>query len=117
MFHSIVNGYSYCKLTSYFTFFEGSNLRSCHLDKLCLTSSLKPKSFFNHSTETNHGLNNAYFYRSHLLWNKVPLEIREIKSSNRFRCEITKWIWNSEIMATINNDFDSDENLSDSDFG
>lgn len=115
LLHSTVYGYSYCKLPSYLTFFEGSRLRFCHLDKLCLVSSLKPKSLLKNMTETNHGINNAYFYRLHLIWNKLPLEIRQIEPSNRFRSELTNWIWESEISSIINKDCDSEVDLSGSD--
>ena len=97
MLHSIVHGLSYCKLPSYLSFFSGSNLRSSHLDYLCLVSSITPNSINNMNTEAKGGFFNAYFYRSHLLWNRLPLSIRQISSTKEFRKNLKKFIWNSEI--------------------
>ena len=97
MLHSIVHGLSYCKLPSYLSFFSGSNLRSSHLDYLCLVSSITPNSINNMHTEAKGGFFNAYFYRSHLLWNRLPLSIRQISSTKEFRKNLKKFIWNSEI--------------------
>ena len=55
MLHSIVYGISCCKLPSYLSFFGGNNLRSSHLDYLCLVSSIKPNSINNMNTESNSG--------------------------------------------------------------
>ena len=51
----------------------------------------------NMDTESNSGFSNAYFYRSHLLWNRLPLSIRQISSTKEFRKNLKKFIWNSEI--------------------
>ena len=37
------------------------------------------------------------FYRSHILWNRLPLSKREISSTKKFRNDLNKWLWNSEI--------------------
>ena len=125
MLHSIVYGISCCKLPSYSSFFGGNNLRSSHLDYLCLVSSIKPNSINNMNTESNSGFFNAYFYRSHILWNRLPLSIRQISSTNKFRNDLIRFIWISEIgplyKELLNNDnkdiydFPVDQSSSDSD--
>ena len=97
MLHSIVYGVSPCKLPSYLSFFSGNTLRSSHLDNLCLVSSITPNSINNMDTESNSGFCNSYFYRSHLLWNRLPLSIRQISLRNKFRKDLNKYIWNSEV--------------------
>ena len=42
-FHSIFYNKSVVKLPSYLTHFQGSRLRNCHLDSLCICSSVLPK--------------------------------------------------------------------------
>ena len=97
MLHSIIYGLSVCKLPSYLSFFSGNNIRSSHLDNLCLVSSITPNSINNMDTESSSGFFNAYFYRSHILWNRLPLSIREISSTKKFRNDLNKFLWNSEI--------------------
>ena len=99
MLHSIIHGLSFCKLPSYLSFFSGNNLRSSHLDYLCLVSSITPNSINNMDTESNNGFFNAYFYRSHILWNRLPLSIRQISSTKKFRKDLSKFIWNSEVAS------------------
>ena len=103
MLHSIIYGLSHCKLPAYISFFSGNNLRSSHLDKLCLVSSITPNSLNNMDTESNSGFSNAYFYRSHLLWNRLPLSVRQISSANKFRIDLNRYIWNSEVASLYKN--------------
>ena len=53
LLHSIVYGYSFCKLPLYLSFFGGSNLRFSHFDSLCLVSSIAPKSMNTINNESN----------------------------------------------------------------
>ena len=55
MLHSIIYGLSFCKLPSYLSFFSGNNLRSSHLDYLCLVSSITPNTMNNMNTESKSG--------------------------------------------------------------
>ena len=112
MLHSIVYGLSSCKLPFYLSFFTGNNLRSFNLDYLCLVSSITPNAINNMDTESNSGFFNAYFYRSHILWNRLPLPLRQISSTKKFRNYLTKFIWNSEI-APIYKSLIKDNNESD----
>ena len=54
MLHSIVYGFSCCKLHFYLSFFSGTSLCTSHLDKLCLVSSITPRSINNIKTKSNH---------------------------------------------------------------
>ena len=98
--HSIIYNYSCNKLPYYLTYFNGSRLRSSHYDELCLVSSINPKVPVNlTSSNSISGFQNSYFYRSHLLWNRLPLELRQIKSMSVFRSKLLQYIWDCEISA------------------
>ena len=108
-FHKVVNDLVPISLPSYLSFYQGgSRLRSCHLDKLSVVSSLIPiSSYF--SDRSNNPLSKSFFYRTHLLWNKLSLGLREIPSSSLFKSEITKYLWNTLLNTNSPN--------SDDDFG
>ena len=75
-------------LPTYLSFYQGSSrLRRCHFDSLSLVSSIIPRS------TQNNALSRSFFYRTHLLWNQLPLEIRQITSLSQFKSEITKHLW------------------------
>ena len=85
MLHKVINCYVPLALPSYLTFFTGqSRLRFCNLDKLCLVSSVLPSTSASQKSTTN-AFANSFFYRSHLLWNKLPIEIRMIDSAIKFK--------------------------------
>ena len=87
LFHKIFHRRIPIKMPSYLSLFTGSRLRSCHLDNLCFVSSILPS---RSSTTT---LNKSFFYRTHSLWNSLPLEIRQIVSANEFRREVILHFW------------------------
>ena len=96
-------------LPSYLSFYQGgSRLRSCHLDKLSVVSSLIPISS-QFSDRSNNPLSKSFFYRTHLLWNNLSLELRKILSPSLFKLEITKHLWNTLLTK--------DSSSSDDDFG
>ena len=97
----------------------GSRLRSSHLDELSFVSSILPK-----SSSTNL-LNKSFFYRTHSLWNNLPLELRALESKTQFRspklgpgwkpifgshCRITRG-WSILICLTPDNNFNLAVNL------
>ena len=85
MLHKIIRGYMPISLPNYISFFTGkSRLRFCHLDRLSLVSSIIPRTCAGQGTTTN-ALANSFFYRSHLLWNKLPIEIRSIETISKFK--------------------------------
>ena len=96
------------KLTNYLTFFSGhSRLRFSHMDRLSLVSSVLPRG------NSIYNLNKSFFYRSHSLWNSLPLDLREIKEPSIFKFRLKQHLW-----KVITDDFVSDElesSLSDSD--
>ena len=101
-FHSIFYGYSKVKFPFYLSRFQGSNLRRCHLDNLCVTSSVHPK--VPHNLENENlcsGIGKSFFYRAHLAWNRLPLQIRSIDSEISFKSALTKYLWH-EAFALAN---------------
>ena len=101
-FHSIFYGCSNVKFPSYLSHFQGSNLRKCHLDTLCMKSSIHPKVPQNLESEIQYsGIGNSFFYRTYLAWNRLPLKIRSIESESLFKSALTKHLW-QEAFALAN---------------
>ena len=50
-------------------------------------------------------MNKSFFYRTHTLWNALPLNIREIKEPGIFRTEVTKRLWKS-VLSDNDTEFD-----------
>ena len=74
-FHSVVYNLSCVKLPQYLRLFNGTRLRSSHLDQKCYVSDILPR-----NVQSNRNFGNSYFYRAHLAWNRLPLQIRDIES-------------------------------------
>ncbi len=92
LFHKIVNSIIPIRLPEYLTFFNGnSRLRVCHHDKLSLVCSLLPRG------PSNTLLDKSFFYRTHTVWNSLPLELREIVSLTDFRSKLETHLWDSLI--------------------
>ena len=64
-------------------FYEGSRLRFSHFDHLSLLSDITPAGQTN--PISHRSFSNSYFYRTHLLWNRLPLSLREIFRPSEFR--------------------------------
>jgi hypothetical protein len=82
--------YVHCKpsLPKYLKFYSGSNrLRNTHLDRLSLVSSITSK--------CNDSLSKSFFYRTHLIWNRLPFALREIVRPSMFKSELLKHIGRS----------------------
>ena len=91
--HLIVNDFSCVKLPNYLRFFSGSTrLRSTHLDHLCLVTDISPRGIS--LPNYGKGFASSFFYRAHLMWNRLPLRLREIKRPGLFKVELIKHIWN-----------------------
>ena len=99
LFHKIVNHLIPTpKMPSYLSLFSGnSRLRSCHLDRLCFVSSVIPRG------SSSHNLNKSFFYRSHILWNSLPLDIRETMESSIFKLRLKQHLW-KHVMEEIADD-------------
>ena len=106
-FHKVINDLVPVSLPSYLSFYDGSSrLRRCHLDHLSIVCSLIPRSSQS-SARSNSHLSKSFFYRTHLLWNILPLDLRTISSPIVFKSKLTKHLWHS---LEINDESSSDEN-------
>ncbi len=104
--HLIIHGFSCVKLPDHLRFFTGSTrLRSSHFDSLSLISDICPRG--NSQSSAQKGFANSFFYRSHLLWNRLPLSLREVIRPGLFKIELLKYIWSE--LATEGNCSSSDE--------
>ncbi len=104
--HKVINKLVPIELPGYLSFFQGqSRLRSCHMDYRSLISSVAPNVVINSSnvsSERNsiNPFHNSFFYRAHLIWNCLPLEIREIESHSLFKNELIKHLWKELLSNT-----------------
>ena len=108
--HLIINKFSCVELPSYISFYTGrTRLRSCHLDHRSLVSSKSPRSVSVQS-QARTGFRNSYYYRAHLMWNLLPLSLREIIRPSIFKTKLIDYIWtdtvnsDSDISSTIENE-------------
>ena len=128
MFHSIVYGYSCVPMPSYIQPFQGTRLRKSHLDSKCYISTIQPSrsnSNKNFNSVSKNSLSQAFFYRTHLSWNKLPLSLRAIIRPSEFKQKLIVHLWNTDIkddydrcISDILNDsqnFLSDHDHSDND--
>ena len=88
------------KIPEYLSLFSGqSRLRSSHLDRLSFVSSVLPRG------SSSNTLNKSFFYRCHIMWNTLPLEIREIRIPITFKFNLWKLVWeditNSDIDSSL----------------
>ena len=98
------------------------SLRTSHIDPLYFDSSIKPRlttlsenkcsktskvKCRNQDSDPNYGQNclqefeHSYFYRTHLQWNKLPLDLRVIEQYQSFQIELNKYLWNN-LMEQLN---------------
>ena len=88
LFHKIVYNLIPLDLPDYLSLFDGnSRLRSSHHDRLSFVCTLQPKGS---STSL---LDKSFFYRTHSMWNHLPLDIREITCNSLFKDKVTKHFW------------------------
>ena len=97
LFHKIFHKRVPIKMPPYLSLFTGNWLRSIHLDNVCFLLSVLPRGC---STAS---LNKSFFYRIHNLWNRLPLEIRQIKGQVKFERELIIYIW-----ELVNDEHDSE---------
>ncbi len=96
LFHKVVYKIIPVDMPNYLTPFTGqSRLRSSHLDELSFVSSLIPKS------SSANILEKSFFYRTHMIWNSIPLEIRKQESISEFRSNVETHLW--DIMLRSDN--------------
>ena len=109
IFHKIYYNAYFVKLPQHF--------RSCEsIDRTKLRSNIAPPNYYNSQKEnidlstmraisldnkslkctlskTSHVLRKAFFYRAHILWNFLPLEIREVTCSSKFCTLLKQHLW------------------------
>ena len=108
-FHDILCSRIPLRMPQYLSFFDGNScLRSTHLDFLSIVSNL-PQS----STGVRN-LDKAFYYRSHNVWNSLPLNIRSCWKKSDFKDKIISHFWEqatSEFMDSDHEDsfFASDD--------
>ena len=99
LFHKVVNNYIPLSLPPYLKLFDGeTRLRSTHLDNFCYTSNIVPKS------SSPSLLNKSFFYRTHSLWNSIPLEIRSLGSIAVFRTRLETYFWQNILSGHTDGD-------------
>ena len=100
LFHKILHGIIQVNFPSYLHFYTNeSRLRFCHLDMLSLVCDIIPRTTASHNTTTN-AFANSFFYRTHLAWNRLPLQIRSIESQLSFKLALTKHLWHEAFALT-----------------
>ena len=110
LFHKVVYNRIPLVFPEYLSLYDGNTrLRSSHLDKLCFISTLTPRG------SSTHLLDKSFFYRTHSLWNSIPLEIREIDDPTQFKNDITKYFWKQILEMIHINESSEDFLLSDND--
>ncbi len=115
LFHLIVNGFSCVKLPEYITIFDGSRLRNSHLDHKCFNSNVLPQGLMsnrNFENTSNQGFNNSFFYRAHLMWNILPLSLREVVCPATFKNSLLKYIWHVNVMDKYQECLEDSGNMS-----
>ena len=80
LFYKILHGLVQISFPPYLHFYSNqSRLRFCHLDSHSLVCDIIPNTTTSQDRTTN-AFANSFFYRTHLLWNKLPINIRSIHS-------------------------------------
>ena len=93
LLHNVINELVPLSLPSFLSFYSGhSRLRFCKLDTRSLVSSIVPSTKASQATSSN-ALAKNFFYRSHILWNDLPLDIRETSSPSSFKNKVKKHLW------------------------
>ena len=107
MFHQIVYKTLPLTMPDYLTFYDGtSGLRQTHLDHLSFISNIQ------HNVTGINNLYKSFFFRSHALWNSLPLEIRSEENPKKFEIKLETHFWNFALKDTDESD-DNSLSLSD----
>ena len=99
----------------YLTLYQGnSRLRSSHLDRLSIVSSIHPNFNITNATNENsyssrNAFANTFFYRTHTKWNSLPLTLRDTPHPLSFKKELTNYLWG----LLVEQDSSEDEDLLD----
>jgi ribonuclease P/MRP protein subunit RPP40 len=97
LLHKIINCLVPLSLPPYLTFFSGkSRMRFCKLDKLSVVSTVIPTTKASKATSSN-TFASSFFYRSHLLWNELPLDIRAVTCPVKFKADLKSYLWKTLV--------------------
>ena len=114
--HKIIYNICTVELPSYLSLYSGSTrLRSSHLDHLSLECSIIPRSSQNVDTDRapTAPLARSFFYRTHCLWNNLPLEIREVVCPSIFKIRVIKHLWSSLVSDLVTQNASIDAEIND----
>ena len=113
LFHKIF--YKLCPISFpfYMKPFMGSSLRSCHLDALCMVSDVLPR--INNVTfgSSFQPFSSSFFYRTHSLWNSLPIAVRGNSSSISFKHIVSEILWDKSrdhFVSDLNDSMNLEEN-------
>lgn len=110
MLHKIIHSLVPIALPEYMSFYRGgSRLRSNHLDNLSLVSAVLPNTTASQA-RTSNAFANSYFYRTHLLWNLLPIEIREENCPKKFKKVLKTHLFDKIMHLEADSPSDSDHN-------
>ena len=94
LFHKVIYNLIPMELPHYLSFFDGqTRLRSCHLDTLCVVSNI--------ISNSNIYLKKSFFYRTHIEWNELPLNIRQKSCPITFKEHLIQYLW-TYVMEDLN---------------
>ena len=83
LFYKIIHSLIPVEMPNYLTLFNGnSRLRSTHLDELSFVCTLAA------SITSNSTLNKSFYFRSQLLWNTLPFNIRNSSCLSEFKTKL-----------------------------
>jgi len=112
-FHKVLNKLIPVTLPHYLSFYRGSSrLRQCHYDNHSIISSIIPKTS-QLATTSNNPLNRSFFYRTHILWNTLPLTLRQITCPSSFKNALIRNFWESLLSSDLDSSLNSNSLLSD----
>ena len=102
LFYKILHGLVQISFPPYLHFYSNqSRLRFCHLDSHSLVCDIIPNTITSQDRTTN-AFANSFFYRTHLLWNKLPINIRSIHSFFEFKASLKEYFW-TRLNTDLNN--------------
>ena len=106
--HQIIHGFSCISLPEYLKLYTGSSrLRSSHLDDLCLISDVIPRG--TNASNSRNAFSNSFFYRAHLLWNRLPKCLREIIGPGVFKTRLKQYLWENAVFIGEDDSFSSED--------
>ena len=56
----------------------------------------------NFESVSSNGFANSFFYRAHLLWNKLPFDLRAIVCPGAFKTALLDHIWKENVTSVVN---------------